>query len=364
MCIKTGDTRMKSLLASAILLALPLSAMSKKHERPYERPLEPGQESDIGEPDLFKKYDQIVSANVQFLYWTIAEGGLDYALKMKADAWGPEQSYAQGSFQRAGYNVDPGFRLGFLYFRAPHYWESRWEYTRMTNRGENHSVKPKGDGKFLTGTWPQITPNPLSEAHSRIHFNYNVFDWLISRVWIPNPHLRFKMLCGATTAWMDQDWELRYTDTASNTTKIRNRWDFAGGGLKAGTMWDWYWTGDLYFTGQGFLGLLMGGYSNHAKQTTTYQPTESYDPSIPVRNGSYSDVRATVTAQMLIGPSYQKNLPKNRIEVFAGFEMNVWANLQEIYRSTTGVPSDAKETWINSSMLALYGLTTRISVDF
>ena len=67
---------------------------------------------------------------------------------------------------------------------------------------------------------------------------------------------------------------------------------------------------------------------------------------------------------MIIGPSWQKNLPKNRIELFAGFEMNLWINLQEVYRSTSSTAMGAKETWINSSTLALYGLTTRLTVDF
>ncbi len=355
---------MKHLLMRTLLLALPLAAAAQNTELASYACPQYQEVSDACAPDLFKKCDQIVSSSVEFLYWTIAEGNLDYALKMRGAAWGPTPSYAQGRFENASYDLDPGIRVGFLYFRAPHYWESRWQYTRMTNRGKNHATKPGPTDQFLTGTWPQIIPEPLSGAHSRIHFNYNVFEWLISRVFIPNPHLRLRLLWGSAAAWMDQDWKVRYTDSTSNSTTIRNRWHFVGAGLKGGTIWDWYWTGDLYLTGHGFLGLLMGSYSNHAKQKTTFQPTVSDQTSISIRDASYSDIRSTVTAQMIIGPSYQKNLAHNRIEIFAGFEMNAWMNLQEIYRSTAALASQAKETWTNSSMLTLYGLTTRISVDF
>jgi len=351
---------MKWILASAIAIALPMSAVIKT---PKSCCCDPCYIPD-GEPDLFKRCDQIVSAHAEFLYWTVAEGDLDYALKMRHDAWGPTASFAQGRYEKATYGMDPGFRLGVLYFRAPHYWEVRWQYTRMTNRGTNHSSKPTPPQQFLTGTWPHITNQPLAGAKSIIHLNYNIFDWFVARVFFPNPHLRFRIMGGTCLAWMDQDWKVRYTDSTPNSTTIRNKWHFVGAGLKSGSMVDWYWTGDLYMTAAGYFGVLMGNYSNHTRQTTTFQPTGNDNTAVPVRDTSFHDTRPTITLQMLLGPSYQKNFCNNRIEIFAGFEVTTWYNLQEIYRSTSGDPQDAKETWINSSLLALYGLTTRLTVDF
>ena len=117
-------------------------------------------------------------------------------------------------------------------------------------------------------------------------------------------------------------------------------------------------------TAHGSLSLLIGSYSNHAKQTTTFQPTALDNPSVPVRDTSYHDVRPALTAQMMLGPSWQKNYAHSRFELFAGFEMNAWLNLQEIYRSTSSTSWGAKETWMSTSVLALYGLTTRLTYDF
>lgn len=317
-----------------------------------------------GERDLFKRYDQVYTGGVEFLYWTIAEGGLDYALKMKHDAWGPSPSFAQGSFKHGSFHADPGFRLSLIYFRAPHHWDAKWSYTRMTNRGHDHAHKPDAPNQFLTGTFPQISTNPLASAHSTTHFNYNVFDWLVHRVFFPNPHLKLRFGGGGFLTWMSQDWKVRYIDSLANVTTIRNRWNFVGAGLKTGATFDWYWTWDLYMTAQGFFGLAMGTYSNRASESTSFQPLAGDDTNVPVRQAHYKDGRAALTAQLMFGPSYQKNFCSTRLEIFAGFEMNTWFNLQEVYRSTQNAAELAKETWINTGLLTLYGLTTRASLDY
>lgn len=346
---------MKCLLAAVTLLTLPLMAITptKTNNGNTSQVLHPELE---GEPDLFNRYEQICSASAEFLYWGTAAGGLDYALKMRHSAE-DATCYAQGRYETAKYDMSPGFRFCFLFFRAPHFWEVRWQYTRMTCEGNDHAGKPGPSDQYLTGTWPQISSNPLSGAHSHIHLNYNVFDWLVDRVFYTNPHLRMRSVGGVFVGWMDQDWKVRYTDSSSTATIIRNRWHYVGGGMKSGLMIDWYWTGNLYFTAQGFFGGLIGSYTNRSKQSTS-------NSQILVRDASYQDVRPTMTTQFLVGPSYQRNFKTNRLELFAGYEMNSWFNLQEIFRSTSSTASAAKETFINSSMMSLYGLTARVTFDF
>lgn len=364
---------MKWISIYAVVLTLPLHAMlnqglPQNYETERERQILKKEKNPQPPPfdaDLFRKNEEILSATLEFLYWSVAEGDLDYALKMRHAAWSAaSSSYAQGRYESARYEIDPGFRVSLLFFRAPHYWEVKWQYTRLTADANNSVNAPADTARFLTGTWPQVSPNPLSKARSHIHLNYNVFDMSVDRVFIPNPHLRMRVIAGLISAWIDQDWIVHYTDSVSNITKINNRWNFVGAGIKAGSAGDWYWSGNLYLTGLGSFNLLMGRYSNHSKQFTTYQPSPSDNISIPIRDTSFHDVRPVMDVQMMIGPSWQKDFPKNRVELFAGFEMNFWFNLQEIYRSTAGAPSQAKESWINSSLLSTYGLTTRITVDF
>ena len=182
---------MKWILVSAVAFTLPLHAISQQAEP------EPCTDPEKCDADLFRKEVQVYSISAEFLYWTVAEGALDYALKMKHPAWGPSLSYAQGTFERAGYDVDPGVRVSFLFFRAPHFWEVRWQYTRVTLVGHDHVDKPSETDNFITGTWPQITEAPLASASSHIHMNYNVFDMNVDRVFFPNPHLRLRLIGGA-----------------------------------------------------------------------------------------------------------------------------------------------------------------------
>ena len=82
----------------------------------------------------------------------------------------------------------------------------------------------------------------------------------------------------------------------------------------------------------------------------------------------FSDVRPTFTIQGIFGPSWQKNFCSMRAEVFAGYEINTWFNLQEMYRSgggtVNGSPENAKQTWLSNAAIALQGLTTRVTLDF
>lgn len=327
-------------------------------------PIPPPPTSVPYDADLYKKDVEAISTHTEFLYWTVEEGGLDYALRMNQDAWGPTASYAQGMFEIGDYNLDPGFRVAISYFNAPKYWEVKGQYTRLTAAGHDASGKPDPTNHFLTGTWPQVLDAPLASAHSFLHLNYNVFDLMVARVFNPNPHLRMKLISGIVTAWINQDFRIRYADAALRITKIKNHWSFIGAGLKVGTTVDWFWGNDIYLTGMTSTGVLMGQYTNHAFQKTTYQPNGSDNPSIPIRNAKYRDTRSLFTAQVLIGPSWQKNYPQHRFEVFAGYELSTWLNLQEIYRSTASTGSLAKETWVNSSALAVHGLTVRLSIDF
>ena len=314
--------------------------------------------------DLYLRDQQCYAFHGEFLYWRVQEGALDYALKMKESGWGPAQCYAQGNFKNATFNGDPGCRVSLGFFRAPKFWEFWTQYTRLTARGSNTASKPTPSTEFLTGTWPQIFTNPVASAKSDIHLNYNIGDIVITRVFFPNPHLRLRVEGGGVVAWMDQFWKVRYTDSGSFETKITNRWSFIGGGLRMGTKFDWYWFTDIYMTGGTTGAALLGSYHNSAFQTTNFQPSAAFNPSLPVRDTHFKDVRPAFQGQFYLGPSYQKNINKQRIEIFVGYELNAWLNLQQIYRSTNGLPADGKETWINTGMLALQGLTSRATYNF
>ncbi len=306
--------------------------------------------------DLFRKEVPVYSGHGSFLFWRIQEGALDYALKMKESS-PAATNYAIGEMKKATFHGEPGFRVALSYFRAPHFWEIWWQYTRLTAHGSNRTTPPSGD-RYITATWPigNIT-EPVTGAHSDIHFNYNVGDFLVDRVFHPNPHLRLRLLGGGTVAWMEQSWDILYTNSVNQESRIHNRWKFIGGGLRIGTTIDWFCGSDIYLTAQATAASLLGSYHNTARQTSSLYTT-------PIRNMHFSDARPAFAVQGIFGPSWQKNFCSMRAEIFAGYEINTWFNLQEVYRSTEGDPTSSKQTWLNNAALALQGLTTRLTLDF
>jgi hypothetical protein len=314
--------------------------------------------------DLFKRDEQVFSSHLEFLYWTVQEGGLDYAIKMRGPASSSgSNNYAQGKFENSTYNIDPGFRVAMSYFRASRLWEMWGMYTRLTSYGHSNAGKPTPSTEFITGTWPQILTADLAGAETSLHLNYNVADLLVDRYFNPNPHLRLRLIAGLTGAWMDQNWTIRYFDSVPNTTMVRSRWSYGGAGLRFGLMADWYWMANIYVTGRATFAALTGHYRNRTKQTSS-QSVGGSNPAIPLRNGDYTDTRIATNVQVLIGPSYQKSFCHTRMEFFVGYELTGWVNLQEIYRSTSGTASASKETLINSSLLSLQGLTARLTFDY
>lgn len=334
----------KTWLFSSLLLASTVLSAAQTTEAPAY------------DADLFKRDASVFSFHACFLFWRVQEGALDYALKMQQPS--PAGSvFAQGRFHSATFDGEPGFRIAASYFRAPKYWEIWGQYTRLTARGENSVDAPLPADKFLTGTWPSTSTSALSNARSSIHMNYNVADLLVDRFFNPNPHLRMRLLGGGTAAWMDQDWSIHYTNIVNETTQIRNRWKFVGGGFRVGTIVDWFWGYDIYLTATATCASLIGVYHNQAHQTFSTL-------ALPVRDTHFSDVRPAFTVQAIFGPSWQKSFCSTRVEIFAGYELNSWFNIAEFYRSTTATSTASKETWMNTGMIALQGLNARATLDF
>ena len=320
--------------------------------------------------DLFLKDKPVGFINLEFLYWTVNESATDYALKMKHPAWSTTQlSYATGDFENATFDWSPGGRVSVGYFNAPKFWDVYGQYTFIHAEGKNHAHAPHDANKHLVGTWigPDFTTTnnaaPLHSAKSNIDLYYNVADVLFSRRFHTNEHLRINVFGGATGAFIHQHWNVRYTDINHQHSKIRNKWNFAGAGLRLGLKVDWFMGWNIYITGLSSYALVSGKYENKAHQKTS-APITGANNTIAFRNSHYDDVRIISNAQFLLGPSWQKAFDSVRTEIFAGYEFTTWTNLHAVYRSSLSGATASKDTYINESPVSLQGLTVRWNLDF
>lgn len=312
---------------------------------------------------LFAHFEEVFT-NLEFLYWTIEEGASDYALRMHHPAWGPSPAFAQGRYQNATYEWRPGFRLLAGWYNEPKYWEIMGQYTWLYDQGRNRSSKPSESDRFLNPTWRVISFPPFAWAKSNLSLHYHLGDLLIARVFDPNPHFRFRLLGGATTSFIEQRWKIRYCNSMNFQDVIKNRWRYFGGGIRLGIVVEWFWGNCFYLTGKTTLASLLGSYHNDSFQKTTYNPSGVNDTSIPVRDTKFEDHRFVFHSQFLLGPSWQRVFNCWHVELFAGYEFNIWLNTHEVFRSTQSSPSAFKETNMANGLLGLHGLTMRFTVGF
>jgi hypothetical protein len=329
-----------------------LSSLSAIPCKKYPEPLHP--------EDLFRKEACTLTPSTSFLWWAPCTGSLDYALLPKDSVSQSPTIGANGAYKRASFDWSPGLRIALSYFNAPRYWEITGQYTWLYASGAER-LSPTGDPtKPVTGTFQTSLPTPLSSAATAISQNYSLGDLLIARVYLTdtNPHLRLKFFGGFTGGWLKQSWHTTYTNTQNGTATIDREWSYWGIGMRAGASFDWYWWRDLYLTGLSSVALTVGSYNNDALTTASVATT-------PFTHTSYDDTRLAPTAQFLAGPSYQKNFQSNRIECFVGYELTIWGNLHEVFRSDYSFGgTNYKQTSINNGLLGFQGVTARLSVDF
>lgn len=293
--------------------------------------------------------------NTEFLYWTVEEGVLDYAVRMNKSTTG-DPTFAIGNYKIADYDFRPGYRVSIAWYNCPKYWEATAQYTWLYNKGSNSAFDPSEEDRFLNPTWQTISQGPFQKASSLIDLHYHVGDLIIARVFDPNPHLRMRLLGGLTSSYIEQSWKIRYRNFDDEFDRVKNKWRFFGGGVRLGTTIDWFWGYQFYLTGRANFATLLGTYKNEARQITT--------DKVLVRDATYDDHRFALHGQVMLGPSWQKPCECWSIEAFVGYEFNVWLNLQEIIRSDLSDIENPKETRHARGLFGLHGLTARLTLGF
>lgn len=320
--------------------------------------------------DLFRKDKRVGFINAEFLYWNVNESGNEYALKMENEPWSQTvNTFATGDYKSADFEWDPGVRVSMGYFNAPHYWDVYAQYIYLHASGHDETHAPQNGNKYLVGTWigpdfnDTTAASPLRKAGSTINFYYNVGDFLFSRRFHPNPHLRINFLGGVTGAFIHQKWKVRYENLNDEHSHVQNKWHFGGGGFRLGLKVYLYLGWDLYFSGLASGALFGGIYENKARQSTS-ATVAGADNEVPFLNTKYEDVRVVYNTQLMAGPSWQKAFERVRTEIFVGYEFNLWTNLHSVYRSNASAPQAFKTPIVENSNVGLQGLTVRWNLDY
>lgn len=294
----------------------------------------------------------------EFLYWAVNTSALEYSVRSTHSNTAP-MTYAVGKYQVADYDFCPGFRVAVAWYNYPKYWEVTGQYTWLRDKGNDSATAPGKPGEFLNPTWDTFAVGDFTKASSHLQFDYQLGDLFVARIFDPNPHLRMRVLGGLTAAWIEQKWKVTYHDDMNEVEKVQNNWRFWGGGIRVGLTADWFWGHQFYFTGRTTVATLLGTYKNTYKQTTS----ASFDTSIG--DATYDDHRFALHSQILLGPSWQLPCECWSIEIFAGYEFNIWFNLHELIKvSQISFNTAPKATNHSNGLLGTQGLTARLTLGF
>jgi len=313
-------------------------------------------DSSIDDSDLFKKHDKAVFVNAEFLYWTADTSSLDYAFKLD-----PVNvlNNTRGKNQLAEYDWDPCFRVSLGWFNAPNTWQIYGQYTWLRISGSDNLRAEYQDG--VSNFLPVISTSNLGRlelSNSKIKFFEDLGDLLVSRVFVPNYHLRLRLMGGFTAGRLKEEWKVYYLDILSRSKDILYQLKFTGIGFRAGLDFDWFWSTDFYLSGKMTTALMIGKYKYLNR---IFVNVNDPDPTIGDFDLNFSQYRGVYNIQFLLGPSYQRSFEKNRFEIFAGYELNSWINFHDIFVLTSGSVVDGYES---QGMFLLHGLTVKLNVDF
>lgn len=135
--------------------------------------------------------------------------------------------------------------------------------------------------------------------------------------------------------------------------------------MRVGVDFDWYLGKGWSISATTSAAALLGYYSNYTKVDTNNAGTGNAPTDI--ENSHYDDNRIATQIQMQLGPSWGIMWDDWGINIFAGYELNAWFNIEELRSgdlssSTSSITQ--RRTVINDSVLGLQGFVGKIQVNF
>ncbi|MEX0961372.1 MAG: Lpg1974 family pore-forming outer membrane protein [Simkaniaceae bacterium] len=303
----------------------------------------------------------------ELLYWTAEEGALIYALQNVPSTPLNQFQGLVGNLERTPFDWNPGVRVAAGYRFCPKYWEVEGQYTYIKIDGSTHISAPSEALKYLTPTWGRGGNFFTTQAPSTIELTTQIADLYLAKRFLLDDNLLFRLMMGLTGSWIDQEWKFNYYGLNNAAAKYNSEWAFSGGGMRLGLDIDWYIGKGFSLFGKATVASLIGFYKNNIEGINQFNQNDL--SPVKVQDSHYNDQRLAYNTQFLMGPMWGKMISFWGIEVFAGYELNTWFNIQEQYLETEENASfqnlfQSKRTIINRGQLGFQGFSGYIKLIF
>jgi len=303
--------------------------------------------------------------SVDFLWWTAEEGALSYAVKGQPTPPSGQNIGQSGDLEKSKFDWDPGVRASLAYRFCPSFWETELEYAYININGSNAFNAPSDLTRNLTSTYLKGGQFVISRAPSHLDLTHQTAHLALARRFLFEDHLILRLSMAFTGTWIDQEWEFQYQGTGGIKVKHDHDWSFKGGGMRLGFDTDWYIGKGFSLFGKVSGASYIGFYKNEIKAHTNNANTIFLEP-YDIQDTTYSDQRLVNNLQFLMGPRYGQQVSWWGFEIFAGYELNTWFNLQEQSQSAIEVnsPLITRPTILSRGILGYQGFTGQLKFTF
>lgn len=313
---------------------------------------------------------------VDFLYWTVSETGLYYALTKTepvpgvgevAGDGGSGAILGVGSRHDVEFDWTPAVRasMGYEFNNTP--WYINAEYTYF-NTHEKHTIDaPHGPFAYLTGlSLLQGTTQNCAQAVSKIHFQYQAPRLVFGASWHPLEKLGVHMEFGPKFSIVNQNWSVLFVGNGNPGTANENntlKWSYWGGGLNLVLGLD----ANL---GMGFgidagagLSAVYGPFKSRYFNNRTPVGAPAFQ-TFSIKRSSCNEV--LWESQLYTDLSWSYHLAEVAFRVALGYEFNVLNNINEQLRSDGSFDTVNSSSFVGnvSKPIYLHGLVAKFGVAF
>lgn len=308
-----------------------------------------------------------VTVYADFIYWQTTQDGLDFARTGQVVTEGVGDgltSIPTGAIYDPDCHWSPGFRVGAFVDLNCCGVDFYAQYTWL----HDHRPKVAGFGGNLTPTWNTllnpIPVNGIFRAEARTDSHYNILDFGLGRTFNVNCCFQMRPHFGFKTTWQEYKYDILYTTTnpfpsGATATRIRNKMDFNGIGLRSGLDLTWKMRCGFSLIGNMALSAVYSDINVYRQDSF-----EIVTPFGTVLNSTiFAKEKAHHCAlvpvvELLVGARYDTTVCDcYDFFLFFGWEEQVWFNTEHFIRNTP----DSNKTGGNTMM---QGIVLRSGVGF
>ncbi len=304
-----------------------------------------------------------------FLYWTVNQSELDYAVDDEDSDHG---NLGKGKVHYLDFDWDAGFRIFGGYSLGWDCWDVAVVYTHFCEEA-NGSAKTSNDQALVpTLEPPDADVKVVDKAKGDNDLDYDVVDLVFTRPFCISKCSVLHPFFGVRALWLDQCLKVEYSggdidDLGFDKDVIKNDSKYKAVGLRAGL-------GYTVSVCNGFGlyadvgGSVLAGRTDDHQQVQRFDGSEVVSDDIDIKDKQYTSLFGY---QIGVGASYETCYCDWVIKLSIGYEMNQWLNTPRLRRWVDGGHGGSNEgmsrgvtTSATDGNLLLHGLIVKAGMEF